>query len=83
MGGDTNVQLLEWGESKQTSQRHSIDIISEHEHASCVTHECHLLQFKTLRAQERHKDTVREEEKEEEETVTDKTSGRKMKQICI
>lgn len=35
-------------ESKQTGQRHSKDIISKHELASCVTHECHLLQFKAL-----------------------------------
>lgn len=32
-------------ESKKTGQRSSKDIISEHEHASCVTHDCHLLQF--------------------------------------
>ena len=32
-------------ESKKTGQRPSKDIISEHEHASCVTHERHLLQF--------------------------------------
>lgn len=40
-------------ESKQTGQRHGKDIISERVHALCVTHEGHLLRFKTLQTEER------------------------------
>ncbi len=34
--------------------------ISEHEHASCVTHECHLLQFKTFRTEKQHREAARQ-----------------------
>ncbi len=63
-GGDTSeCTAVGARESKQTGQRHGKDIIREHEHASCVTHECHLLQFKTLRTEEQHREAAREGEK--------------------